>query len=131
MKRYSSVTLHVSLQNPISRKKLKITSTKIQISIKKNPEWCDQKQIEAIRFWNGFYDKSAQTDCSKEMWVRILKGLQHLTTVIRAIKMAKGLRCYVRLLMWTVYWHPPKGFSKYFFANQFLFGLYIFFFFFF
>ena len=38
------------------------------------------KQIEAIRFQNGFYDKSAQTDCSKEMWIPILKGLKHLNT---------------------------------------------------
>ena len=36
MKRYSSVTFHVSPKNPISREKLKITSAKIQISLKKN-----------------------------------------------------------------------------------------------
>ena len=36
------------------------------------------KKIEAIRFRNGFDDKSAQTDCSKEMWIPILKRLKHL-----------------------------------------------------
>ena len=49
-------------------------------SLKKTPELFGQKQIEAIRFWNGFLDKSAKTDCSKEMWVPILKGLKHLNT---------------------------------------------------
>ena len=42
------------------------------------PEWFGPKQIEAIRFRNGFHDKSAQTDCSKEMWIPILKRLKHL-----------------------------------------------------
>ena len=38
----------------------------------------------------------------------------------------KGLECYVRLLMSTVYWLPLKGFCEFFSANQFLFGWYIF-----
>jgi hypothetical protein len=42
------------------------------------PEWFGPKQIEAISFRNGFHDKSAQTDCSKEMWIPILKRLKHL-----------------------------------------------------
>ena len=68
MKRYSSVTLHESPKHPNSREKIKSTSTKFQISIQKNfPEWFGQKQIEALRFWNRFHDKSGQTDCSKEM----------------------------------------------------------------
>ena len=71
MKRHSSITLNVSLKNPISRKKLKITSTKIQTF------------IEAIRFQNGFHDKSAKSDLSKEMLVPILKGLKHLNTVFK------------------------------------------------
>ena len=83
MKHYSSVTLHVSPKKPISSEKLKIVSTKIQISIKKKiPERFDQKIIEAIHFWNGFNDKSAQTDCSKEMRVPVLKGLKHLNSVL-------------------------------------------------
>ena len=32
---------------------------------------------------NGFHKKSAQTDCSKEMWIPILKRLKHLNLVIR------------------------------------------------
>ena len=55
-------------KNPISREELKIISTKIQISIKFfYPEWFGQKQSESIRLWNGFHDKSTQTDGSKEM----------------------------------------------------------------
>ena len=83
MQCYSSVTLHVSPKNPISAEKLKITSTKIQ-NLPPNffPEWFDPKQIKAIRFENGFHEKSAQTDCSKEMWILILKGLKHLNPVL-------------------------------------------------
>ena len=83
MQRYSSVTLHVSPKNPISAEKFKITFAKIQI-LPRNffPEWFGPKQIEAIRFRNGFHDKSPQTDCSKEMWIPILKGLKHLNPVI-------------------------------------------------
>ena len=66
MQRYSSVTLHVSPKNPISAEKLKITFSKIQfLAINFFPEWFGPKQIEAIRFQNGFHDNSAQTDCSK------------------------------------------------------------------
>ena len=83
MQRYSSVTLHVSPKNLISAEKLKITSAKIQILPHIFfPEWFGPKQIEAIRFQNVFHDKSAQTDCCKEMWIPILKGLKHLNTVI-------------------------------------------------
>ena len=46
------------------------------------PKWLGQKHIEAIRFGNGFHDKSAQTDESKEMWIPFLKGLKHLDTVL-------------------------------------------------
>ena len=46
------------------------------------PEWFGPKQIEAIRFQNGFHEKSAQTDCSKELWIPILKGLKHLNAVV-------------------------------------------------
>ena len=49
---------------------------------KKFPKWFGPKQIEAIRFRNGFHDKSAETDCSKEMWIPILKRLKHLKLVI-------------------------------------------------
>ena len=68
MVRYSSVTLHVSPKNPISAEKLKITFAKIQI-LPQNffHEWFGPKQIEAKRIQNGFREKSAQTDCSKEM----------------------------------------------------------------
>ena len=45
-------------------------------------EWFGQKKIEIICFRNGFHDKSAQTDCSKEMWVPILIGLKHQNTVL-------------------------------------------------
>ena len=78
MKRYSSVTLHESMKNPISKDKLNIISTKIQIYIKKIlSAFFNQKQIEAtlLHFRNGFHDKSAQTDRSKEMLFPILKGL--------------------------------------------------------
>ena len=83
MQRYSSVTLHVSPKNPISAEKLKITFSKIQI-LPQNffPEWFGPKQIEAIRFRNGFHEKSAQTDCSKEMWILNAKGLKHLNSVV-------------------------------------------------
>ena len=83
MLRCNSVTLHVSPKNPFSAEKLKITFAKIQI-LPQNffPEWFGPKQIEAIRFRNEFHDKSAQTDCSKEMWILILKGLKHLNTVL-------------------------------------------------
>ena len=83
MERYSSVTLHVSPKYPISAEKLKITFSKIQILPQIFfPEWFGPKQIEAICFQNGFCEKSAQTDCSKEMWIPILKGLKHLNPVI-------------------------------------------------
>ena len=67
MQRYSSVTLHVSPKIPISAEKLKITFSKIQI-LPQNffPEWFGPKQMEAIRFLNGFHDNSAQTECSKK-----------------------------------------------------------------
>ena len=83
MQRYSSVTLHVSPKNPISAEKLKITFSKIKIL----PqiffhEWFGPKKIEAKRFQNRFCENSAQTDCSKEMWIPILKGLKHLNTVL-------------------------------------------------
>ena len=86
MQHYSSVTLHVSPKNRISEEKLKITSTKIQI-LPRNffPEWFGPKTIEAIHFWNEFYDKSAQTDCSKDMWIPILKGLKHMNPVISCV----------------------------------------------
>ena len=66
MQRYSRVTPHVSPKNPISEEKLKITFAKIQI-LPQNffPEWFGPKQMEPIRFQNGFHDKSAQTACSK------------------------------------------------------------------
>ena len=81
MQRYSSVTLHVSSKIPISAEKLK----KIQI-LPRNffPAWFGPKQIEAIRFLNGFHNNSAQTDCSKGMGIPILKGLKHLITVLYA-----------------------------------------------
>ena len=83
MQRYSSVTLHVSPKNPISAEKLKITFATIQIlPWHFFPEWFGLKQIEAICFWNEFHDKSAQTGCSKEMWVPILKGLKYLNPVL-------------------------------------------------
>ena len=83
MQRYSSVTLHVSPKNPISAEKLKITFAKIEILPQKIfPEWFGPKQIEAIPFRNGFREKPAQTDCSKEMWIPNAKGLKHLNSVI-------------------------------------------------
>ena len=36
-----------------------------------------------LYFLNRFHDKSAQTDCSKEMWIPILKRLKHLNLVLR------------------------------------------------
>ena len=35
-------------------------------------------------FRNGFHDNSARTDCSKDMWIPILKGLKHLNTVLQS-----------------------------------------------
>ena len=61
------------------------------------PEWFGPKQIEAIHFQNGFHDKSAQTDCSKEMWIPILKGLKHLNTVLNFRSLALTVwegRCF-------------------------------------
>ena len=46
------------------------------------PKWFSPKQIEAISFGKRFHDKLANTDCSKEMWIPILKGLKHLNTVL-------------------------------------------------
>ena len=67
--RYSSVTLHVRQKNPTIGEKLKIISTKIQISPGKLfPEQFGQKPIEYIVFW--------------KKWVSILKGLKHLNTVL-------------------------------------------------
>ena len=83
MERYSSVTLLVSPKNPISAEKLKIMFFKNpNFSPFFFPEWFGPTQIEAIRFQNGFHDNSAQTDCSEEMWIPILKGLKHLNTVL-------------------------------------------------
>ena len=83
MQRYSSVTLHVSPKNLISAEKLKITFAKLQILPQIFfPKWLGPNQIEAISFGNGFHDKSAQTDYSKEMWIPILKGLKYLNTVV-------------------------------------------------
>ena len=66
-----------------SAEKLKITLSKIQILPQIFfPEWFCPKKIEAILFQNGFHDNSAQTNCSKEMWIPILKGLKHLKTVL-------------------------------------------------
>ena len=83
MQRYRSVTLHVIPKNQISAEKLKITFAKIQfLPTNFFPEWFGPKQIEAIHFRNGFHDKSAQTDCSKEMWIPNAKRLKHLNTVL-------------------------------------------------
>ena len=79
--RYSPCLLIV--KKTISAEKLKITFTKIQM-LPWNffRKWFGPKQIEALRFGNGFHDKSAQTDRSKEMWIPILKGLKHLNTIL-------------------------------------------------
>ena len=63
--------------------KKKITSTKIQISYQTFFSWV----IWSYKNWTywfskDFYEKSAQTDLSKEMWVSISKGLKHLNTVL-------------------------------------------------
>ena len=86
MQRYSSITLYVSQKNPISGEKLKITFSKIQI-LPRNffPEWFGPKKIEAIHFQNGFHENSAENDCSKEMWIPIVKGFKHLNTVILSV----------------------------------------------
>ena len=86
MQCYSSVTLHVCPKNPISAEKRKITFSKIQV-LPRNffPKWFGPKQIEAIHFQNEFHDNSAQTYCSKEMWILILKGLKHLNTVLQKL----------------------------------------------
>ena len=90
MQRFSSVTLHVSLKNPIWAEKLKITFAKIQILPKIFfPKWFGPKQIEAIHFGNWFHDKSAQTDCYKEMWIPILKRPKHLNLDLCALTMEK------------------------------------------
>ena len=66
MQRYSSVTLDVSPNNPISAEKLKKPFSKIKILPQIFfPQWFGPKQIKAIRFQKWFHDKSAQTDCSK------------------------------------------------------------------
>ena len=73
-------------ENPISAEKLKITFAKIQFfPLNFFPKWFGPKQIETICFGNGFHDKSAQTDCCKEMWIPILKRLKHLNLDINTI----------------------------------------------
>ena len=62
----------------------------IENNFQKNPNFHSRcfpiviwsQKIEAICFLNGFHNKSAQTDCSKEKLVPILKGLKYLNTVI-------------------------------------------------
>ena len=62
------------------------------------PEWFGPKQIEAICFQNGFHDNSAKTDCSKLMWIPILKGLKHLNNVIMCSWWGRQLIVYIKLL---------------------------------
>ena len=112
MQRYSSVTLHVSPKNPISAEKLKITFSKIQIFPRNFfLEWFGPKQIAAIRFRNGFHDKSAPTDCSKEMWILILKGLKHLNTALEEWGDKWALMEIVKLTLPIRIWHIPGGFA--------------------
>ena len=68
MNRYSSVPLHVNPKVPSSREKLKITSAKVKNFIKKN-----------------FMSNLVKKNCSKEMWVLIMKRLKHLNTVVYSI----------------------------------------------
>ena len=83
MHRYSSVTLHVSPKKPnFSREKENDFFKNPNFAKHFFPEWFSPKQIEAIRFQNEFQDNSAPTDCFKEMWIPIVKGLKHLNTVI-------------------------------------------------
>ena len=68
---------------------MKITFSKIQILPQIFfPQWFGPKAIEAIRFQNGFHYNSAQTDCSKDMWIPIFKGLKHLNTVVQCVQQA-------------------------------------------
>ena len=74
MKRYCIVTLHVSQKNPISREKLKIISTKIQISIqnvflsdldKKNFSYTFSKWISWQINLNLFFQRNVGSDLER------------------------------------------------------------------
>ena len=41
-----------------------------------------QNKLKLYVFQNGFHEKSAQTDCSKEMWIPIMKGIKHPNTCL-------------------------------------------------
>ena len=74
---------------------------------KKIPEWFGLNQTEAIPFQNGFHDKSAQTVCSKDMWVPILKGLKHLNTVLKLATLENEGR--VQSVSWKLEKKITKG----------------------
>ena len=84
MKHYRSVTLMLVQKTQLQGRNWNNFHRNPNCHSKKIREWLSQKQIEAIHIWNGFDDKSAKTDCSKEMLVPILKGLKHLNTVLGA-----------------------------------------------
>ena len=81
MHQYSSVTLNASPGTPISEGSKKITFTKIPIvPQKKIPDRFGPKLLKLLKV---FHEKSAQTNRSKEIWVLISKGLNHLNTVLK------------------------------------------------
>ena len=70
--------------------KCKSENPNLSKEIEKNPNFSSNsflekfgyKEIEPLRFLKVCYEKSAQTDVSKEMCIPILKGLKHLNIVL-------------------------------------------------
>ena len=91
--------------------------TKKNQNVTKHNWWqnssCDKTQIVTkLKLWQNSSCEKTQIVTKLKLWKKKSK--------------LKGLRCYVCLLMRTVYRLLLKDFCKYFFANQFLFGSYIF-----
>ena len=101
LQRDSSVTLNTGQKSPISAKKLKITSTKIQILPWNFFPWVIwSKQNETYMLSKVFYEKSAQIDVSKEICIPISKGLKHLNAVLCQSLLLHELYA----LLWIIQW---------------------------
>ena len=96
MKHYSRVTLHVSPKNPISREKLKITSTKIQISIPQIflSDFVKNK-LKLYVFGMDFMKKLLKLIVSKKCWFPSSKGSNILTLFYLTVKQLMYLKHFI------------------------------------